>query len=349
MPRLPDRPGELTADLLGAVMGPHLDGAVIAEVRVIEAAEGTNRRARVQLSYARGTGPERVFVKWHGPLLNRLALLALRAHDAEARLVASDIALPVASPRFYGATRAPARLGSIVVMEDITAAGGRPNDARRALPLDEVASGLGGLAALHAEWWDRPLPAALDFCRPWHLGRAYAPISAASLARGLAKARRGGLELASQASARRLERQFRAHALWAARGPQCLLHGDPHPGNTYRTAQGATGFYDWQLVRRGNAAHDVSYFMISSLAPADRRQDERALLNHYRRALIEAGVSAPSEAELWRCHVAAPAFGLSTWLHTLAFGRFQDDEVSYATISRFAAAYRDLESWRDPA
>ncbi len=88
---------------------------------------------------------------------------------------------------------------------------------------------------------------------------------------------------------------------------------------------------------------------ISRLAPADRRQEERALLNHYRSALIEAGVSAPSEATSWRRHVAAPAFGLSTWLHTLAFGRFQDDEVSHATISRFAAAYRDLESWRDPS
>ena len=85
---------------------------------------------------------------------------------------------------------------------------------------------------------------------------------------------------------------------------------------------------------------------ISSLAPAERRQEESALLNHDRSALIEAGVS---EATLWRRHVAAPAFGVSTWLHTLAFGRFQDDEVSHATISRFAAAYRDLESWRDPA
>lgn len=349
MPRLPDRPDELTAELLGAVMGPHLDGAVIGAALVLEAAEGTNRRARVQLAYAKGSGPARVVVKWHGPLLNRLALLALGAHDAEARLAASGISLPLASPRWYGAERAPARLGSLVVMEDVTTAGGRPNDARRPLSLEEVASGLFGLARLHAAWWDRPLPAALDFCRPWRLGRAFAPISAASLARGRQKARRAGLALGREAGALVLERQFRAHAASVATGPQSLLHGDPHPGNTYATPEGGTGFYDWQLVRRGNATHDVSYFMISSLAPADRRQEERALLGHYRGALSDAGVHPPSEAALWRRHVAAPAFGLATWLHTLSFGRFQDDEVSHVTIARFAAAYRDLESWRAPA
>lgn len=348
MPRLPNHPGELTAGLLAELMGRHLGGAVIADAAVLEAAEGTNRRARVQLAYAKGSGPERVVVKWHGPLLNRLALFALRAHDAEARLAASGITLPLTCPRWYGADRAPARLASIVVMEDVTLSGGHPNDARRPLSLDEVASGLSGLAQLHVAWWDRPLPAALGFCRPWRLGRAFAPISAASLARGRDKARRAGLALGNQAGALVLERQFRAHAASAATGPQSLLHGDPHPGNTYATAQGGTGFYDWQLIRRGNPTHDVSYFMISSLASCERRKQERALLRHYQKSLAAAGVQPPSEAALWRRHVAAPAFGLATWLHTLSFGRFQDDEVSHVTIARFAAAYQDLQSWRAP-
>jgi aminoglycoside phosphotransferase (APT) family kinase protein len=37
----------------------------------------------------------------------------------------------------------------------------------------------------------------------------------------------------------------------AGRGPQTLLHGDPHPGDTYGLPDGTTGFYDWQLARLG--------------------------------------------------------------------------------------------------
>jgi aminoglycoside phosphotransferase (APT) family kinase protein len=123
--------------------------------------------------------------------------------------------------------------------------------------------------------------------------------------------------------------------------PQTLLHGDPHPGNTYGLADGTTGFYDWQLVRSGTWAHDVGYFVISALTVADRRAHERELLAGYLDALTRLGVPRPDRDDAWRLYRRTPVFGLASWLHTLSGGGFQPTETCLATIERFAAAYAD--------
>ena len=339
---------ELTPAWATAAIGRRFPSAVVDEIHVGAVADGTNRRASVGLSYARGTGPDRVFVKVQGRMMHRLALLALRAFTTEARLADSGVALPIDHPEPYGGGVDRARLASVVVMDDVTSFGGRPNDATTALDVAELASGLDGLARLHAEFWDRPLPPALRFLRPWRLTRKWAPVSEVSLRRGLHRLERA---LPSGApgprfDARRLERQFRHSATLAAAGPQTVLHGDPHPGNTYALPGRRTGFYDWQLVRTGNWSHDVGYFVVSSLDVEVRRAHERELLAAYLDALRRAGVDAPGEDEAWERYRATPAFGLGTWLHTLSAGSFQPQELCLATLRRFQAAYEDLETSR---
>ncbi|MHB1999953.1 MAG: phosphotransferase, partial [Solirubrobacteraceae bacterium] len=135
----------------------------------------------------------------------------------------------------------------------------------------------------------------------------------------------------------------------AATGPQTLLHGDPHPGNTYALAGGRTGFYDWQLIRTGNWSHDVGYFLVSSLDVASRREHERELLGGYLAALRGYGVAAPDAAGAWERYRASPAYGLGAWLHTFSAGSFQPESVCVATLERFAAAYDDLETARAQA
>lgn len=125
-----------------------------------------------------------------------------------------------------------------------------------------------------------------------------------------------------------------------------MLHGDPHPGNTYATATGGTGFYDWQLARIGHWSHDVGYFLVGSLDVCARRAHEHELLDSYLEALCRHGVPAGQAAGAWEHYRATPAFGLATWLHTLSFGTFQPVDVCLATIARFATAYEDLETSR---
>ncbi|HVU92935.1 MAG TPA: phosphotransferase [Jatrophihabitans sp.] len=320
---------EVTPAWLGAALG-----RPVSRLRVTDHADGTNARARVTAWFAGAAEPTHLFVKREGRLLNRLALTALRAREAEADLARCALELPLEHPAFLAGAVDRRRLAAIVVMEDVTARGARPHRGDEPLSADQVEQGLAGLARLHAAYWNRPLP---PFVRPWHVGRQYAPVAWAGLLRARQRLRALGRPL--EVDLAELERGFRA---WAARmrtGPQTLLHGDPHPGNTY-AVDGTTGFYDWQLVRRGAWVHDVGYFVTSALSVADRRAHERDLLAGYLDELARNGVPRPADAE--QQYRAAPVYGLGAWLQTLAAGTFQPLDTSLATVERFAAAYRDL-------
>ncbi len=305
-------------------------GRSVQELTLGQTVDGTNSHARIGLRYADGDGPERVFVKREGRLVNRLALTALGAREAEANLVRHHVELPLEHAHFYAAAIDRSRLASIIVMEDVTLRGCRTNSAVQALSVDQVASGLRELARLHGAYWNRPLPC---FVRPWRLGRQWMPVAWCGFGVALQKLRRLGQPLT--VSPGEVERGFRGWAHTAIQGPQTLLHGDPHPGNTYAAAA-TTGFYDWQLVRSGSWAHDVGYFVASSLSVADRREHERGLLAGY----LDALGHEPSDA--WPLYRRTPLFGLGSWLQTLAAGRFQPLDICLITIERFAAAYHDL-------
>jgi hypothetical protein len=329
-------------------LAPRFPGAAVSAVEFAGVVDGTNRRASLHLRYAAGTGPEQVFLKMHGPMLNRLALLALGALTAEARLFASGVPLPIEHALPYATAFDARRLASVVLIEDVTLRGGVPNDATTPLSVAQARSGVAELARLHAAYWERPLPVELRFVRPWRLGSAWAPVSAVGLARGVRRLR--GRVDREQAAAlpgiRRLERQFRASAALAASGPQTLLHGDPHPGNTYSLPGERIGLYDWQLIRLGNWSHDVGYFIVSGLDVESRRKHERELLDGYLEALRDGGARPPGRDDAWERYRATPAYGLGAWLHTFSAGSFQPERVCLATLERFATAYGDLGTER---
>jgi len=340
----PRRWSDVTPEWMTQALSPRFPGAAVDRVRILDEAEGTNARARVGLRYRSGHGPERVFVKREGSLLNRLALTALGAREAEARLAGCGERLPLEVPDLYAGAVDRHRLAAVVVMEDVTLRGATPHCGAAPLDVDAVHSGLGGLARLHATYWDRPLPTGLAAVRPWRLGRGWAPVSWASLLNARRRLRDLGRSdlLPPCAGPAEVERGFRRWATLATLGPQTLLHGDPHPGNTYGLADGTTGFYDWQLVRSGTWAHDVGYFVVSALTVSDRRAHERALLDGYLDWLARLGVPRPDRDDAWRLYRRTPVFGLGSWLHTLSGGGFQPVDTCLATIERFAAAYADL-------
>ena len=339
----PRRWSDVTPEWMSRALAARFPGAVVGDVRTLDAADGTNARARLRLRYRGGCGPERVFVKREGTLLNRLALTALGARETEARLACCGERLPLEVPDLYASAVDRRRLAAVVVMEDVTLRGARPHDATTPLAIESVHSGLAGLARLHAAHWDRPLPADLAFVRPWRLGASWAPVSWASLLNARHRLRAlGHADLLPRcAGPAAVERGFRRWGALAARGPQTLLHGDPHPGNTYGLPDGTTGFYDWQLIRSGTWAHDVGYFVVSSLAVADRRAHDRELLDGYLAELARHGVRDLDRDDAWALYRRSPVFGLASWLHTLSGGGFQPVETCLVTIERFAAAHAD--------
>lgn len=309
-------------------------GRPVSQLRLVDVADGTNARARVIARLADRDEPVRLFLKREGRVINRLALSVLRAREAEADLARGHVDLPLEHPAFLAGAVDRRRLAAIVVMEDVTARGGRPNSLVRPLTVAEVAAGLRELAALHGAYWGRPLP---EFVRTWRVGRPWAAPAWAGLLRARSRLRRLGSPLGIDLA--EIERGFRASAELARRGPQTLLHGDPHPGNTYAIGK-TIGFYDWQLVRQGAWVHDVGYFLASGLTVADRRGHERDLLAGYLDALAERGGERPEDA--WAQYRRTPVYGLGAWLQTIAAGTFQPVDTCLAAIERFAAAYRDL-------
>ena len=129
------------------------------------------------------------------------------------------------------------------------------------------------------------------------------------------------------------------------RGPQTLLHGDPHIGNTYLLPDGDVGFLDWQMVRRGDFSLDLGYFLQGALSIDDRRGGERALLEEYRGALGLPDSELPSAEEIWLHYRASAAHGLAIWIATLSGGdNWQRPDISLAFAQRYGAAFTDLDT-----
>jgi len=126
-------------------------------------------------------------------------------------------------------------------------------------------------------------------------------------------------------------------------GPQTLLHSDPHIGNTYILPNRELGFLDWQVVRRGNWAHDVKYFLQSALTTPERRAFERELVDEYRLELNVPASERPNSEEAWLRYRASAAHGLAIWLVTV-LSNVHAHERSLALVQRCAAAFADLDT-----
>lgn len=342
---IPSRWDEVTPAWMTAALAAYHPGAVVSDVSLLLRDDGTNRRARLGVEYAAGSGPATVFAKAESDAPGRREIHARNGNlFNEPRLFASGAELPLEHPLVYGVGIDEPGLDYVVVMEDLVARGADPRDATRPLTVDEAARGLRGLARLHRRYWDRvDDDRALDWVEP------FLPVDGwrAPLSAGTVK----GIERAGEAIPRDLQ-QLTGDELvgdaWVryittlTKGPQTLLHGDAHIGNTYLLPDGQIGFLDWQVVRSGNWSHDVGYFIQSALTEDDRRANESALVEEYRAALDVAS-ARPTPAEAWLRYCATPAHGLPTWLVTL-LSSVHHHEVSLTLVRRFAAAFVELDT-----
>jgi aminoglycoside phosphotransferase (APT) family kinase protein len=332
-------PGWMTTAL--ATQNP---GAVVNGVRVALRDDGTNRRARLELTYSAGSGPATVFAKAVDPAHAELVALTSGLFH-EPRLFASGVALPLDHPTVYAALIDEERSDFLMVMEDVVARGADPRDSTRPLTVDQVANGVRGLARLHSEFWGARLTGnpALEWVEPFVAfeGMQYAPLHIARERLGdtvpaeiLAL---GGEELFVDIWARYIGTLTKA--------PQTLLHGDPHIGNTYVLPDDDVGFLDWQMARRGNWSLDLGYFLQGALTIEDRRRSERELLDEYRGALTLPVAEMPGPEDVLLRYRASVAHGLAIWMATLSGGdAWQRPEICLALAQRYAAAFIDLDT-----
>lgn len=327
-----------------AALTRHHPGVRVDHVSLLMRDHGTNRRARLGLTYAQGTGPATVFLKGvepgeHQEVHHRNGTLFI-----EPDLFASGTPLPLDHPLVYRVDIDRPHLDFCVVMEDVLARDADPRDATRPLTPAQVADGLRGLARLHGRYWgfSAATHPALAWVQTWEPTEGWQVGLRRRVPTGLARA--DGLLPPGVAAydADGIVDLWARYVATLGRAPVTLLHGDAHIGNTYVLPGDRVGFLDWQVAHRGGWDQDVAYFLVGALTVDDRRRHEADLIEEYRRAL-PADVR-PSTDAAWLRYRAGAAYGLAIWLSTLGTDGWQRSEVSLALAGRYAAAFDDLSS-----
>jgi hypothetical protein len=334
---------EITAEWMTAALAGHFPAATVSDVAVVLRDDGTNRRARLKLTYAAGEGPLTVFAKAVDPEHADLVALTSGLYH-EPRLFSSGVVLPLDHPTVYTAIIDEERRDFLMIMEDVVARGADPRDSTRPMTIDQVANGVRGLARMHSAYWERvESNPALGWVEPFvaFAGLEYAPLHIAH--------ERLGDTVPAEIPALTGTELF--VDIWAryigtlTTSPQTLLHGDPHIGNTYVLPDDGVGFLDWQMARRGNWSLDLGYFLQGALTIEERRRGERELLEQYRSALTLPAGEMPTADEVWLRYRASVAHGLPIWMATLSGGdAWQRPDICLAFAQRYSAAFIDLET-----
>jgi hypothetical protein len=335
---------EITPEWMTTALASNFPGAQVGDVTVALRDDGTNRRARLELTYSAGSGPATVFAKAVDPEHADLVALTSGLYH-EPRLFTSGVVLPLDHPAVYTAIIDEDRRDFLMIMEDVVARGADPRDSTRPMTVDQVASGVRGLARMHSEFWGERITRdpALRWVEPFvaFAGLEYAPLH-------IAHERLGDTAPAEIVALSGTELFV---DIWAryigtlTTSPPTLLHGDPHIGNTYVLPDDQVGFLDWQMVRRGSWSLDLGYFLQGALTIEDRRRSERELLDEYRRALtLPAGETLTAE-DIWLRYRASVAHGLAIWMATLSGGdAWQRPDICIAFAQRYSAAFIDLDT-----
>lgn len=347
----PHRITDVTAQLLTRALGDDV-GARVEAVELGTGTSGTTDRQQATIKWD-GVGtaaglPTSVFVKsTPSAVKNRVisAVTGLGATEARFYRTCRPGLQDVPAPQCYFA-EAGHGARHLIVLEDITASGGIPGVLSRDCTLAFAESLMDAFAALHAQHWESPRFATdLSWVTPlsdrvgfrvlaWQFRKMRTTLTA-----------HADLNLPDEVH--RMCRLVNDHdhdlyRRWDV-GPQTLIHGDSHLGNTFQTADGRAGLLDWQIVHRAPGMREVTYSLVWSLPVALRREYEAHLITRYLDGLAAHGVSSPpTNEEAWRDY---RHFAFDAW-DSIAFGvalpGMQAESEVNAGFDRANAAIADL-------
>jgi hypothetical protein len=351
---------DLTPEILTTLLRHHDPAVTVTSATLSRTWQGTTSHLHLDVDYAdaKTTLPRHLFVKTQLGTVHDLP----QAVDDSLSAGGGGTVLLDDETRFYRDLRAELNVETmttyfaehldgpsqfLILAEDITLRGAQVPDAVAGLSVEQVDELLATLSQVHAPFWNSPrLADGGDLSWLQHsLTGGFAEFLRAN---GFAIVRmflelpyKKALLDATGEDANSMEAAFWKLQEHVAGAPITLLHGDPHPRNTYSLPGGRMGVLDWQLIRRGSWSHDVGYALIGALPPALRRLHERELLDNYRGRLSDAGVTALADREqMWTSYRESPAWGFCMWAITP--DQMYSVEVVEAVLGRFAEAYSDL-------
>ncbi len=355
---------DITPDVLTSLLRRHDPEATVTDVTIGHTWQGTTSHLHLEVKYAdpHTRLPQRLFIKTQLGTVHDLPEAFDESlseggggtvlYDDETRFyrdLRPDLSVETMTTYFADHLDGPSQF--LILGEDITLRGAQVPDAVAGLTVEQVDALLATLSRVHAPFWASPRLAGggdLNWLEDPVTGKfaEFLRANGFAIIRALVEAPyKTELLAAAGTDMNGMEAAFWTLQERVARGPITLLHGDPHPRNTYALPDGTMGVLDWQLIRRGSWSHDVGYALIAALLPEQRRAHERDLLDRYRGRLLDAGVtSAPDREAMWAAYRESPAWGFCMW--AIAPDQMYSVEVVSAVLRRFAEAYDDLGTGR---
>ena len=276
---------------------------------------------------------------------SRLAAAATRTYLLEATFY-RELAdtLSVCRPACHHARFDEATGNYVVLLEDLAPA--RAGDQIAGCTVDEAASVIPELAALHGPRWGDPSLLQLDW-----LGRPDAESATGFnllvqmlypgfVERYVERVEPDVAELAERFVA--ILDRYLAHRPM----PWTVVHGDFRLDNLMFGGP-RVAVLDWQTVRLGPAMSDVAYFIGSALQPDARRANEEALVRDYHAALAAEGGDITWD-DCWRGYRLHGFDGLLMGIiASMLVGRTdRGDDMFMAMVNRHGRQLLDLESER---
>lgn len=337
----PLSPDAITVEWLSDALSASFPGAVVARVETVDQHSGTTGRALLRLGYAPGPqGPPTVFIKLP-PFSDsqRRLVVATDMGRREARFYEGPAAqVSMRIPRAYFAAHGDEPSEYVMVLEDLQARGCRFSDRLEPFGVPQSGQLIEDLARLHASFWDDPrFDAELAWVPPAMRG----PYGA----RLVASAREQfsdqfppvfeDLCLLYEKHHERINEVFDD-------GEQTLIHGDTHAGNQF-LEDGQVGLYDWAVVSRSPGIRDIAIYLGNSCPTDVRREHQDDWLHRYHRALVDAGVEAPSYETLWLRYRRTVMYSWVSATTTASMGnRWQPIEIGMLGMTRATEACADL-------
>jgi hypothetical protein len=313
---------------------------------------GTTDRRRIAVTWndagIEAGLPASVFVKATAPSTkNRTMVAALWMAINEVKFYEQVRPhLPDIAPRAYYAWAGHgARF--MLLLEDLVDAGATPVNLTLDCTIEHARALTDALAQLHAAYWESP---RLHTDLSWAASMTDRP-GFALLAGLFRRVRRKVLAQADERGvgphARRMlklvnENDSQLYRTWSD-GPQTLVHGDSHVGNTYALPDGRAGLLDWQVIFSTRGVREISYLVCGGLTPDLRRRHERDLLQRYLDGLRVAGVADPPTFEqAWDDYRFFAHDAYDSSAVTVLWSGLQPPDVVARGFEHVSAAVEDL-------
>ena len=347
----PRRTSDVGRDWLSRTLARDVRGAQLEDITDLGGHSGTTDRRRLALQWnAAGVDaglPDRVFLKGTAPSAkNRTMVAALWMAINEVKFYTqARPELPEIAPFAYAA-HAGHGARFLLVLEDLVADAATPFTIGDTCTVAHAEAMMDTLAKLHARYWASPrLQTDLAWAAPMTMRPGFELLAFTfrrTRAKFLAEADKRELGPVARRMLRLVQDNDKAlYRSWES-GPQTLVHGDSHFGNSFAFADGRAGLLDWQVVFRTRGTREVVYFLVA-LPTEERRTHEKRLLERYLDGLARGGVAdPPSFDDAWADYRFFAHDCYDSCALTLVWPGLQEQEAVQRGFEAVSALVEDL-------